>query len=382
MDTIISKRKYEEPKKGEESKKVEEAKNGEEPKKAEEPVKSDKPMKRAGHNNTQTILTAAGSSMVGAAAGSAGTMAYMNEDPLNIFNKNNDDDEEEEEEEEEGKENENENGNDEDGKLTEGGEEEEEEKIEPDDWNNGNDFNDGGEEIEPEDWNEGNDFTDGGEEIEPEDWNDGSNLTDGGNGLTDGGNEVEPENWNNEGNGGDIAIENEGNNVDNVLPDDIAQELMSEVDDNDRDINSVFDVSSIETRYDEMGNEMQVAMIHTPDGGQFMMVDIDNDFTFDAITDMAGNPVGQVEGGLTMSDVEEMLDDSGGYLAPEEEVSLASNDINEVDVVNTDGTGTDLAALDVNDFNNNGFDDPLLADAGFESIDSNDNFDDIDQGLV
>ena len=60
---------------------------------------------------------------------------------------------------------------------------------------------------------------------------------------------------------------------------------------------------------------MQVASIHTQDGGQFLMVDVDNDMTFDVITDLEGNPIVQVDSNLTFSDVEDMMDETGGELA-------------------------------------------------------------------
>ena len=124
---------------------------------------------------------------------------------------------------------------------------------------------------------------------------------------------------------------------------------------------------------------MQIAMINTPDGGQFMMVDVDNDMAFDVITDLEGNPVAQVEAALTMSDVEEMLDEAGGYMAPTEHdnVELAQEvNVEEVDVVNTDGSGTDIAALHSDEYDDTETypeDDPLLAD--------NDIQPDYDQGL-
>ena len=69
------------------------------------------------------------------------------------------------------------------------------------------------------------------------------------------------------------------------------------------------------------------------------MVDVDNDLTFDVITDLEGNPINAVESNLTMSDIEDMYDTSGDYLAfnesqNEKELSLGGNP--EDDILVTD----------------------------------------------
>ena len=404
MDTIIinNDKNKEKPQAQPEDSKVENAK-AEEPAAQDEAFKTEAPTKRAGHNNTATILTAAGVSMVSGAGGAAGAMAYMNNQDKPTVTDDDDEDEDEDENE---------------------GDEEDE-----DDDNGGNGGNDGneGNEGEDEDEDEDNEIlpVDDGEDIEPGDNGDlvdneilpvdDGDLVDNEILPVDDGENVEPvDNGNLADNGdGPQPVENNdlvdndniqpvGNNelannnndfdippvepdevipneIDEVIPDEIAQELTSEIDENDIDGSGIFDVSAIETHYDEQGNELQVAMIQTPDGGQFLMVDLDNDMAFDVITDLEGNPVSQVEASLTMSDVEDMLDETGGYMAPTEHdsVELAQEvNVEEVDVVNTDGSGTDIAALESDEYDDLDIypeDDPLLAD--------NDIQPDIEQGL-
>ena len=110
--------------------------------------------------------------------------------------------------------------------------------------------------------------------------------------------------------------QNETGIIDDVDPDLIAQEITAvEIDPNDVDMADIIQVDDIDTLYTPDGSEMQVASIHTQDGGQFLMVDVDNDMTFDVITDLEGNPIVQVDSNLTFSDVEDMMDETGGELA-------------------------------------------------------------------
>lgn len=133
-------------------------------------------------------------------------------------------------------------------------------------------------------------------------------------------------------NGGDV-------NLDDVDVDQIAQEITAvEVDPNDVDMADIIQVDDVDTWYFEDGSEMQVASVHTPDGGEYMMVDVDNDMTFDVITDLDGTPIAQVDGNLTYSDVEDMMDETGGELAyvPErDEQELANGENPEEGIIDT-----------------------------------------------
>lgn len=136
--------------------------------------------------------------------------------------------------------------------------------------------------------------------------------------------------------------------LNDVDPNAIAQEITAtEVDPNDVDVADMVSVDAVDTMYFEDGSEMPVAAVHTSDGGQYLMIDVDNDMTFDVITDLEGNPLVAVDGNLTMSDIEDMMDESGGALAynPErDEMELANGENPEDGIVDTEGG--DLAMND------------------------------------
>ncbi len=127
---------------------------------------------------------------------------------------------------------------------------------------------------------------------------------------------VQPTNETGTGEHATQEIQGETLNIDEVDPDLIAQEITAvEIDPNDVDMVDIIQIDAIDTLYTPDGSEMPVAAVHTPDGGQYLMVDVDNDSTFDVITDLEGNPIVQVDGNLTFSDVEDMMDETGGALA-------------------------------------------------------------------
>ena len=129
--------------------------------------------------------------------------------------------------------------------------------------------------------------------------------------------------------------------LNDVDPNAIAQEITAtEVDPNDVDVADMVSVDNVDTMYFDDGSEMPVAAVHTSDGGQYLMIDVDNDMTFDVITDLEGNPLVAVDGNLTMSDIEDMMDESGGALAynPEhDEMELANGENPEDGIVDTEG---------------------------------------------
>ncbi len=133
--------------------------------------------------------------------------------------------------------------------------------------------------------------------------------------------------------------------IDNVDPTLIAEEITAtEIDPNDNDMADMINVDMVDTLYVEDGTEMPVALFHTPDGGEFLMVDLNNDLTFDVVTDLEGNPVLAVESNLTMSDIEDMMDDSGNMLAFNEEqnnIELAQGGNPEDDIIATDNPDDD-----------------------------------------
>ena len=129
--------------------------------------------------------------------------------------------------------------------------------------------------------------------------------------------------------------------IDDVDPDLIAQEITAvEIDPNDVDVADVLTIDNIDTFYFEDGSQMPVALVHTEDNAQYLMVDVDDDMTFDVICDLEGNPITQVEGSLTMSDVIDMFDETGGELAfntEQIEQELAGTGDSAVDIIDTSG---------------------------------------------
>jgi hypothetical protein len=172
--------------------------------------------------------------------------------------------------------------------------------------------------------------------------------------------------------------------LDDVDPYQIAQEITAtEIDPNDVDIADLVQVDYLDTMYFEDGSEMPVALFHTPDGEEYLMVDIDNDLTFDLVTDLEFNPLVAVDGNMTLSDIEDMMDETGDVLAynPEQdELELMHGENPEADIVNTedgylamadreaDEEEIDQSIWDENDDEDEDpeaeEDDELLADAG------------------
>ena len=86
--------------------------------------------------------------------------------------------------------------------------------------------------------------------------------------------------------------------------------------------------------YGPDGSEFTVAMVHTPDGGQFMLADVDGDGIYSDVFDLNGNYVGAAEGNLTASDLQEAADPTGGYMAYNGEEPIGEDPTN--DIVATD----------------------------------------------
>lgn len=134
--------------------------------------------------------------------------------------------------------------------------------------------------------------------------------------------------------------------TDDVDPDAIAQQIASsnETDPNDIDTPDVITVDGMDVATGPDGSEVPVAVVRTPDGGQYMLADIDGDGVFSDVFDMDGNYVGEVEGNLTASDLQEAIDPNGGYMA------YAGNDpVGEDptgDIINTVTTDSTATAAD------------------------------------
>ena len=137
------------------------------------------------------------------------------------------------------------------------------------------------------------------------------------------------------------------------------------------DIDSLVNVNFEEADilYTEDGSEIPVAVVTTPDGGEFMLADIDGDRVYDVVYDQFGNPVSGVQAGLNTSDAELALNE--GYIAINENDPVFDDDP-DPDIIPLDGSDNSELA-DVEETDN---DDEILADI-FEDEDETDDDDEI-----
>ena len=129
----------------------------------------------------------------------------------------------------------------------------------------------------------------------------------------------------------------------NVMPNDVAEEIIrrDEIDQNDVDAESVFDVAEFGTVTGPDGEEILVALIKAQDGTEFILADVDGDGIFNQVFDLAGNYVGEAEGNLTAGDLVAMADNSGGYLAILDDHEYGDDPSS--DIINTEPGGATLA---------------------------------------
>lgn len=104
---------------------------------------------------------------------------------------------------------------------------------------------------------------------------------------------------------------------DGETPQEVAEAIAEaqEIDKNDIDAPSVLEMIEFTTVYNADGTEVQAVVGITPDGTQYLLADADGDGVYEGVYDMAGNFVVNAEANLTHSDIEIMMDQSGGYLA-------------------------------------------------------------------
>lgn len=128
-----------------------------------------------------------------------------------------------------------------------------------------------------------------------------------------------------------------GETPEEVNPEEVAQEIAqaNEIDSDDNEGADMLSVAGLTTAQGPDGQELMVAVVQTPDGGEYMLADIDGDGVFSDVFDMDGNYVGAAEGDLTASDLEEMADPSGGYLAMADDEPMGDDPTE--DIVNTTG---------------------------------------------
>ena len=171
-----------------------------------------------------------------------------------------------------------------------------------------------------------------------------------------------------------VDLNDNQQSVDDVNPDEVAQQIAqaNEIDNNDNESADMLNVDGLTTAMGPDGQEYVVAIVHTPDGGEFMLADTDGDGVFSDVFDMEGNYVGAAEGDLTASDLEEMADPSGGYLAMADDEPMGDDPT--ADIVNTTGeTSEEHDLADNEDGDGEMTDDELLA----QLLDDNDSDDEV-----
>lgn len=161
-----------------------------------------------------------------------------------------------------------------------------------------------------------------------------------------------------------------------ISPEEVAQQIAqaNEIDNNDIDRDDMLTVDGLTTAYAPDGTEMLVAVVHTPDGGQYLLADTDGDGIYSDVFDMEGNYVAEAEGNLTASDLEEMADETGGYLAQMDGEPVGDDPTNDIiDTINNNlDDSVDIADNDIISDEEEISDEELLAQLLSDEDDSDD----------
>ena len=99
-----------------------------------------------------------------------------------------------------------------------------------------------------------------------------------------------------------------------IDPELVAQTIAQEVDENDIDADNVFTPDGYDYAYMPDGTRQLVIVGHTPDGEQYVLADPDGDGVYNGIFDINGNFVAEIDG-FSISDLMDMIDTTGGYIA-------------------------------------------------------------------
>ena len=124
-------------------------------------------------------------------------------------------------------------------------------------------------------------------------------------------------------------------------PQEVAEQIAhaEEIDKDDIDAPAIVEIDGFTTAYDQAGNEFEAVMAHTPDGVPVMLVDTDGDGVYEGVFDTNGNFVAQADANLTHSDMEAMMDQTGGFLALNEHDKTNATEDPTNDIIDTE-TGT------------------------------------------
>ena len=129
-------------------------------------------------------------------------------------------------------------------------------------------------------------------------------------------------------------------------PQEVAEAIAhaEEIDNNDIDAPAMVEIDKFTSAFDENGNEIAAVEVHSQDGTPFLLADMDNDGVYESMFDTDGNFVTHTEANLTHSDLEAMMDQTGGFLAINEQdhTSLSEDPTN--DIIDTEtGAHPDMA---------------------------------------
>lgn len=158
---------------------------------------------------------------------------------------------------------------------------------------------------------------------------------------------------------------------DEVNPDDVAQRILEEqgIGIDDIDSPTIISIDELATLYRADGSEMLVAAIHTPDGAQFLLADIDGDGYFTDVFDLAGNYVGEAEGNMMESDLWAMVSEPDSYLAVNVEELEGEDPIDDIISTASPSEENLLAQIQETD---RGEDEDVVSEDYYESDDDTD----------
>lgn len=150
----------------------------------------------------------------------------------------------------------------------------------------------------------------------------------------------------NGGNNNTIGTNNNNDNTGNTVTDDVDAEALAVaerlVDTNEIDPNDIDAVANVHfegtgTIYTDDGSEIPASIVTTPDGGEYLLADLDGDKVYDIVYDRFGNPVSGVQAGLNTSDAELALNEENGYIAPKDDDPKFDDDPNQ-DIIALDSS--------------------------------------------
>lgn len=125
---------------------------------------------------------------------------------------------------------------------------------------------------------------------------------------------------------------------DGETPQEVAEAIAGaqEIDKNDIDAPTVLEMKEFVTVYNEDGSEIQAVVGETPGGTRYLLADTDGDGIYEGVFDMAGNYIDHAEGNLTHSDIEMMMDQTGGFLAINEKDHVQATEDPTGDILDTE----------------------------------------------